>query len=165
MKNEIHISSLPQKPTARALLLPLRNAGRWEARAEPRAKLGHVEDPTAPVNVVHDERWQERGAFGDGGRGVAEMTESRLRAAPNNHSGRWQRRALEPHVQLPRREHFDNDAEGGARIGNPYKHYGRWEMRATFGDGRPFYGPLKDAPGPDVDGAPDNNDEDDEEVG
>jgi hypothetical protein len=31
-------------------------------------------------------------------------------------------------------------------------HYGRWEMRATFGDGRPFYGPLKDAPGPEVDG-------------
>jgi hypothetical protein len=35
----------------------------------PRAKLGHVEDPTAPNNAVHDERWQERGGFGDGGRG------------------------------------------------------------------------------------------------
>ena len=118
----------------------------------PRAKLGHVEDPTAPANVLHDDRWQERGAFGDGGRGVAEMTESRLAAAPKRHSGRWQRRALEPHVQLPRREHFDDDGgDRGARIGNPYKHYGRWEMRACFGDGRPFYGPLKDAPGPDVD--------------
>jgi len=76
-------------------------------------------------------------------------------------------------VQLPRREHFDrkseaaaaaaaanagrgdrNEGDGGARIGNPRKHYGRWEMRATFGDGRPFHGPLLEAPGPPVDAAP-----------
>lgn len=75
------------------------------------------------------------------------LTESVLAAMPHGHSGRWQRRALAPNVQLPKREHYDGyqdeDGAGYNRLGNPVKHYGRWEQRATFGDGRPFYGPLK----------------------
>lgn len=114
-----------------------------------REALGHVEDPAGPRNLVHDGRWESRGGFGDGGRGVAEMTPGLLGEMRKDHSGRWQRRALAPAVRLPEREHFDHRT----KIGNPRRHVGRWEERACFGDGRPFHGPLKEAPGPPVDPA------------
>ena len=57
-------------------------------------------DPARPIRPgnatlaeVHRDRFQSRASDGDGGRGVAVMTESELAARSNLHSGAWQRRA------------------------------------------------------------------------
>lgn len=57
-------------------------------------------DPARPIRPgnatlaeVHRDRFQSRASDGDGGRGVAVVTEAELAAQSNLHSGAWQRRA------------------------------------------------------------------------
>ncbi len=60
--------------------------GRWEARA-----MSPDADPTLGFDRAG--RWEDRGGFGDGNRGLEELTEEELAfIARRDHSGRWQNR-------------------------------------------------------------------------